>query len=142
MKREEEKEGSLTSMAWTSQTKGCRAALPQDKIIRHWCTGNQQNCLLSGTASKSLSLRGSGGAEPTWTQKERRKTLHLHHQFSARASPHSRTEVKGKGENVSVCRSWKWNEKEQLYILYSLRPESLWANNQHKPVNLNTDRIT
>lgn len=56
MKREGEKEGSLTSMAQASQTKGSGTALPRDKIIWHWRTGNHPNCPLSGRTSKSLCL--------------------------------------------------------------------------------------
>lgn len=66
-KGEEEKAGGLTSMAQAGQTKDSGAALPQDKIIRHWRTGNHPNCLLSGTTSKSLCLfartENRGGSE-------------------------------------------------------------------------------
>ena len=63
MKREGEKERSLTSTARAGQTKGSRAAPPRDKIIWHWRTGNLPNCPLSGTTSESFCRdeRAEGG---------------------------------------------------------------------------------
>lgn len=64
MKREAEKEGSLTSTARAGQTKGRGAALPRDKIIRHWRTGNLPNWPLSASEMRiPLSLRGEKVAE-------------------------------------------------------------------------------
>lgn len=50
-------------MAQASQTKGPGTALPRDKIIWHWCTGNHPNCPLSGTTSKSLCLHAAARRE-------------------------------------------------------------------------------